>query len=129
MIEDSHLQSGAWMSRLRAGNIPQRILTIRGHRIMLDFDLAELYGVPTKVFNQAIQRNAERFPEDFMFQLSRDEADSLRSQIMTLKTERGKHRKSFPTRLPSKASQCSPASFAVNEQFKSILPSCERLSE
>ena len=63
---------------------------------MLDADLAELYGVPTKVFNQAVQRNAERFPEDFTFQLSREEADSLRSQIVTLKAERGKHRKYLP---------------------------------
>jgi len=63
---------------------------------MLDEDLAELYGIPTKVFNQAVQRNAERFPDDFMFQLSREEADSLRSQIVTLKTERGKHRKYLP---------------------------------
>ncbi len=52
---------------------------------MLDADLAELYGVPTKVFNQAVKRNAERFPEDFMFQITRDEAESLRSQIVTLK--------------------------------------------
>jgi len=63
---------------------------------MLDADLAELYCVPTKVFNQAVQRNAERFPEDFMFQISREEAASLRSQIVTLKTERGKHRKYLP---------------------------------
>ncbi|MBF8259909.1 MAG: hypothetical protein HW377_2283 [Actinobacteria bacterium] len=89
MIEDIELQSDTLLSRLRAENIHQRILTIRGFRVMLDADLAELYGVPTKVFNQAIQRNAERFPEDFMFQLSRDEADSLRSQIVTLKTGPG----------------------------------------
>ena len=64
---------------------------------MLDADLAELYSVATKVFNQAVKRNAERFPEDFMFQLSREEADSLRSQIVTLeKSGRGKHRKYLP---------------------------------
>ncbi|MCL5883910.1 MAG: ORF6N domain-containing protein [Deltaproteobacteria bacterium] len=63
---------------------------------MLDADLAELYGVPTKAFNQAVQRNAKRFPEDFKFQLSRDEANSLRSQIVTLKTGRGQHRKYLP---------------------------------
>lgn len=51
---------------------------------MLDADLSELYGVPTKRLNEAVKRNAERFPEDFMFQLSREEADSLRSQIATL---------------------------------------------
>ena len=96
MIEDIEPQSDTLLSRLREENIHQRILTIRRHRVMLDEDLAELYGIPTKVFNQAVQRNAERFPDDFMFQLSREEADSLRSQIVTLKTERGKHRKYLP---------------------------------
>jgi hypothetical protein len=50
---------------------------------MLDRDLAALYEVPTKVFNQAVRRNLERFPQDFMFQLSDDEAENLRSQIVT----------------------------------------------
>jgi len=64
---------------------------------MLDADMAELYGVPTKVFNQAVKRNAERFPKDFMFQLTRDDVESLRSQIVTLKKAgRGKHRKYLP---------------------------------
>jgi KaiC/GvpD/RAD55 family RecA-like ATPase len=63
---------------------------------MLDADLAELYGVTTKRMNEAVRRNAARFPEDFMFQLSREEADSLRSQIATLKTGRGQHRKFLP---------------------------------
>ena len=81
---------------LGAEDISRRIFTIRGHRVMLDADLAELYGVPTKRLNEAIKRNAVRFPEDFMFQLSREEVDSLRSQNATLKTGRGKHRKYFP---------------------------------
>jgi ORF6N domain len=76
--------------------VEHRILFIRGHRVILDADLAEVYGVPTKALNQAIKRNAERFPEDFMFQLSREEADSLRSQTVTLKTVRGQHRKYLP---------------------------------
>lgn len=63
---------------------------------MLDADLAELYGVPTKRLNEAVHRNTARFPEDFMFQLSREEADSLRSQIATLKPGRGQHRKFLP---------------------------------
>ena len=53
--------------------IRSRILTIRGVQVMLDRDLAELYGVPTKVLNQAVKRNIERFPERFMFQLTKDE--------------------------------------------------------
>jgi hypothetical protein len=81
---------------LSLAHVESRIFTIRGHRVMLDSALAELYGVPTKVFNQAVKRNAERFPEDFMFQLTREEADSLRSQIVTLKTGRGQHRKYLP---------------------------------
>ena len=64
-----------------------RIHLVRGQRVMLDADLAELYGVATKVFNQAIKRNIERFPADFMFQLTDEEYDSLRSQIATLNVD------------------------------------------
>lgn len=63
---------------------------------MLDSDLAELYDVPTKVFNQAVKRNKGRFPSDFMFQLAKEEFDNLRSQIVTLETGRGRHRKYLP---------------------------------
>jgi phage regulator Rha-like protein len=63
---------------------------------MLDTDLAELYGVPAKVLNQAVRRNATRFPADFMFQLTGEEATALRSQFVTLKTGRGQHRKYRP---------------------------------
>lgn len=66
-----------------ADAIRARILTIRGVQVMLDRDLAELYGVPTKVLNQAVKRNIERFPERFMFQLTKDELADLRSQIVT----------------------------------------------
>ena len=65
-----------------ADAIRARILTIRGVQVMLDRDLAELYGVPTKVLNQAVKRNLERFPERFMFQLTKDELADLRSQIV-----------------------------------------------
>jgi ORF6N domain len=97
--------------------IERKILLVRGEKVMLDRDLAELYGVETKVLNQAVKRNLERFPSDFMFQLSKDETalvsrsqivtlnaeitkeplqtkESLRSQIVTLK--RGAHRKFRP---------------------------------
>ena len=60
-----------------------RIYLIRGQKVMLDKDLAELYGVETKVLNQAIKRNANRFPEDFMFQLTWTEFENLKSQIVT----------------------------------------------
>jgi hypothetical protein len=73
-----------------------QIRLIRGHRVMLDSDLAALYGVPTKVFNQAVRRNLERFPADFLLQLTEEEEDSLRSQSVTLKAGRGRHRKYPP---------------------------------
>jgi hypothetical protein len=64
--------------------ITHSILVFRGHKVLLDSDLAELYGVPTKALNQAVKRNAERFPEDFMFRLSQPEAEALnRSQLVT----------------------------------------------
>ncbi len=81
---------------LRAEDISRQIHTIRGYRVMLDADLAELYGIAAKVLNQAVQRNTERFPEDFMFRLSHEESASLRSQNVTLKAGRGQHRKYLP---------------------------------
>ena len=67
--------------------IESLILSIRGKQVILDRDLARLYGVETRVLNQAVQRNIERFPEDFMFQLSKEEAESSRSQFVMLKGE------------------------------------------
>ncbi|HXM32437.1 MAG TPA: ORF6N domain-containing protein [Chthoniobacterales bacterium] len=76
------------------GTILQSIYSLRGEKVMLDSDLAALYGVATKVLNQAVKRNARRFPADFMIRLGADEIDLLRSQIVTLK--RGQHRKYRP---------------------------------
>jgi hypothetical protein len=72
--------------------IERRIHLIRGHKVMLDGDLAGLYGVATRVFNQAVKRNRDRFPEDFAFQLSPKEAEALRSQIVISKPGRGGRR-------------------------------------
>jgi len=86
-------------------SIESKIFVTRGHRVMLDEDLAVLYEVEIKALNQAVKRNLERFPDDFMFQLTADEfADlksqtgnsSLRSQTVTLKSGRGQHRKYLP---------------------------------
>jgi hypothetical protein len=93
MSDDLKSQIAISKPPLRAEDISQRIHTIRGHRVMLDADLAELYGVTTGALNQAIKRKAERFPEDFMFRLSQEESDSLRSQSVILKPGRGKYRK------------------------------------
>jgi len=82
--------------------IERKIFMIRRQKVMIDKDLAKLYGVGTKVLNQAVKRNIRRFPDDFMFQLSWEEAESLRSQIVTLNnaktgtSRRGKHIKYLP---------------------------------
>jgi len=76
--------------------IAQAILVIRGHKVLLDVDLATLYGVETRRLNEQVRRNAQRFPADFMFQLTAQEWAALRSQIATLKTGRGQHRKYPP---------------------------------
>lgn len=74
--------------------IMNQIYYIRGQKVMLDNDLAELYQVETKQLKRQVKRNIERFPEDFMFELTKEEYDSLRSQIGTLK--RGEHSKFLP---------------------------------
>jgi hypothetical protein len=94
-----------------AEHIENSIFIIRGHKVMVDVDLAVLYGVDAKRLNEAVKRNMKRFPSDFMFQLTREEADklrprsqfvtlkrgdSLRSQFATLKNNRGLHRKYIP---------------------------------
>lgn len=86
--------------------VENKIYLIRGHKVMLDRDLAKLYKVPSKRLNEQVKRNIKRFPGDFMFQLTRYEAQSLRSQIATLnnslqETEttgsmRGRHTKYLP---------------------------------
>jgi hypothetical protein len=76
--------------------IEKSIFLIRGHKVMLDADLAELYQVSTKVLNQAVKRNKDRFPADFMFQLTDEEFTALRSRIVTLDGGRGRHRKYLP---------------------------------
>ena len=77
-------------------NIESLIRVIRGQQVMLDSDLAMLYGVETKRLNEQVKRNLNRFPEDFMFQLTQDEAVRSRSQIATLNTQRGQNIKYLP---------------------------------
>ena len=76
--------------------VNRAIVTLRGHSVLLDADLAALYQVDIKSLNQAVKRNHERFPSDFMFQLDAHEAASLRSQVVTLEGGRGRHRKYRP---------------------------------
>jgi ORF6N domain len=82
--------------KLTTDQLGRLIYEIRGERVMLDSDLASIYGVETKSLNRAVKRNAERFPRDFMFQISADEWQNLRYQFGTLKTGRGRHRKYLP---------------------------------
>ena len=74
--------------------IKNLIYMIRGHKVMLDTDLADLYGIETRVLKQAVRRNKKRFPGDFMFELTKEENRSLRSQNVIL--ERGKYSKYLP---------------------------------
>jgi hypothetical protein len=76
--------------------IERWIVVLRDEKVMLDAELAALYGVSTRELNQAVKRNVDRFPPDFMFQLTPDEHDALRSQSVTLKRGRGRHRKYRP---------------------------------
>ena len=77
---------------LPSERIERSILLIHGHKVMLDADLAELYGVETRALLQAVSRNQKRFPEDFMFQMSKEEYELLRSQIVISKKGRGGRR-------------------------------------
>ncbi|MWB93809.1 ORF6N domain-containing protein [Flavobacterium sp. GA093] len=86
----------AEQSLLSEETISNKIYFIRNQKVMLDRDLALLYGVETKRLNEQVKRNLSRFPEDFMFQLTENESNSLRSQIATLKKTRGTHQKYLP---------------------------------
>jgi ORF6N domain. len=77
-------------------HVSQAILLIRGQRVSLDRDLAAIYGASTGRLNEAVRRNVERFPEDFMFQLTREEAERSRSQFAILKSGRGSNVKYLP---------------------------------
>jgi hypothetical protein len=79
-------------SLIPAEMIERKIILIRGQKVMLDADLAKLYGVSTKRLNEQVRRNANRFPPDFMFQLNEEETELLRSQIATSKATRGGRR-------------------------------------
>jgi ORF6N domain len=80
------------VKKKRLAKVPQLdelIREVRGQKVMLDFDLARVYGVATKSLNRAVKRNADRFPKDFLFQISSQEWENLKYQIGTLKTGRG----------------------------------------
>jgi len=104
-----------------AERIQQCIYLIRKQKVMLDKDLAALYGVTTKRLNEQVQRNIDRFPSDFIFQLNNKEAKVLRSQFATSKkaVEAGDI---IPMPLPSRVWQCFPACCGANALSRSISP-------
>src|SRR5215470_16562848 len=82
----------ALLELIAAPAIEKRIFAVRGRQVMLDEDLADLYGVETKRLIEQVKRNLDRFPDDFMFQLNKDEAEALRSQSATSNDGRGGRR-------------------------------------
>lgn len=95
--EDKCVVMNDLLDTVADNNIEDRIYVVRGKQVMLDRDLAELYGVETKRLNEQVRRNLERFPDDFMFQMTKEEC--LRSRIATLNEGRGRHLKYMPTHL------------------------------
>jgi len=112
-------------------DIKSKIYMIRNTQVMLDRDLAELYGVETKVFNQAIKRNIERFPENFRFQLTQEEYEILRSQIVTLR--HGEHSKYLPYAFTDNGLSMlssvlnSPLAIRVNRQIMRYINKIRKL--
>jgi hypothetical protein len=88
------MESG--QSDIAPPEVSKKIFVIRGQRVLLDSDLAELYGVKTLRLNEQVRRNADRFPDDFLMRLTNQEVASLRSHFAILKTGRGQHRKYPP---------------------------------
>jgi len=114
--------------------IESSIYIIRGQKVMLDVDLAKLYGVQTKILNQAMKRNSERFPEDFMFQLKEKDLVFLRSQFVTSslnsnKESQEKHGEDaiYLMLSPNRVWPCCPVCFGVRRSLKSTSKSCELL--
>ena len=134
-------------SLLPEERIFKKIIIVRDQKILLDNDLAELYGVSTKVLKQAVRRNIDRFPEDFLFELTKTETKSLRSQFVTLENGRGKYSKYLPFAFTEQGVAMlssvlnSPQAIAVNIQimrmfvkmrqlitsYKSLLDKIEKL--
>jgi len=97
-------------------DIQKKIYEIRGYRVMLDFDLAKIYQVETKNLKRAVRRNIDRFPDDFMFELTQNEVDSLRCNFGTLETSgRGQHTKYLPFAFTEQG--IAQLSSVLNSQF------------
>ncbi|MBC7748741.1 MAG: ORF6N domain-containing protein [Methylotenera sp.] len=102
-------------------NIQSKIYEIRNQKVMLDFDLAQLYEVETRVLNQAVKRNLDRFPDDFMFQLTKDEWESLKSQFVISNSNSGMSSQIVMTSRNKRPATSLP--YAFTEQGVSMLSS------
>jgi hypothetical protein len=111
---------------LKPENVAQLVFFIRGEKVMFDADLAMLYGVTTKALNQAVKRNSQRFPSDFMFQLTKTEHDNMRSQIVTSSEDKKLLRSQFVTSNPRGGARYRP--YAFTEQGVAMLSSVLRSS-
>ena len=100
--------------------IQEKIYEVRNQKVMFDFDLAELYGTETKVLNQAVKRNADRFPNDFMFRLTPKEWDNMRSQFVTA-SELGKGKRSQIVTASQKKRNISVTPYAFTEHGVTML--------
>lgn len=103
--------------------IENKILTIREQKVILDSDVAELYGVETKRINEAVKNNPDKFPEGYILYLSMDEANSLRSKISTLKNlGRGEHFKYSPKAFSERAPNGFRFWYKWQEQYRNSKP-------
>jgi len=102
-------------------NIQSKIYEIRNQKVMLDYDLAQLYEVETRVLNQAVKRNIDRFPDDFMFQLTKDEWESLKSQFVISNSNSGMSSQIVMTSRNKRPTTSLP--YAFTEQGVSMLSS------
>jgi len=120
-------------SALQVDQIASAILVVRGHRVLLDHDLARLYGVETRALNQAVRRNLDRFPLDFMFRLSGKEAADLRSQFVISSSHGGRrvHPLAFTEQGVAMLSSVlrSPRAVAVNIEIMRAFVALRRTLE
>jgi hypothetical protein len=117
-------EEGTMATLVPAERIEPRILALRAQKVMLDADLAALYGVPTKALNQAVKRNRERFPEDFMFRLTWEEALAVRPRAVTAKDDGTVPRSQSVTLTPGQNVKYRP--YAFTEQGVAMLSSVLR---
>jgi hypothetical protein len=111
---------------IQLDQIDREILILRGHKVLLDSDLAALYGVEAKTLNQAVRRNAQRFPTDFMFRLTREEAQRSRSQSVTLNAELAESVQYLSSRRTQRGENVKHLPYAFTEQGVAMLSSVLR---